>query len=347
MSVSIARIHLLLSVWTDLWFNVCDPAALLPGDVSAMIRTLERYALTTFDILGTLPVELAVEVLKEFDVKQLLALCLVSNLSGRRAKSILILSSNAFLPRCPRAGVLSSKARNSGSSTLCDFPLAILCRRESRKKRTDGEPARISSWSVCNSDHTSTIFLQASPFQGSLLPRAELVSWSRSRRDGAQRAQELCHLARRARRRSPHRILRRDVSPTSVRDLDARSLNLVIVRIACFSRRIRVWDLPTATCKLVLKAKAVSCLAFCASANVFAAGFHDVGRTQVWSSVSWQPLQLISGHLHGIRAIDINERYLVSAGADKGEPRSSSLLHGPELAVLELTERTCAPQPLS
>jgi pyrimidine and pyridine-specific 5'-nucleotidase len=82
---------------------------------------------------------------------------------------------------------------------------------------------------------------------------------------------------------------------------------------------IRVWDLPTATCKLVLKAKAVSCLAFCAAANVFAAGFHDVGRTQVWSSVTWQPLQTLGGHLHGIRAIDINERYLVSAGADKGK----------------------------
>lgn len=79
-----------------------------------------------------------------------------------------------------------------------------------------------------------------------------------------------------------------------------------------------MWDLPTATCKLVLQAKAVSCLAFCAAANVFAAGFHDVGRTQVWSSVSWQPLQTLGGHLHGIRAIDINERYLVSAGADKG-----------------------------
>jgi len=43
-----------------------------------MIRTLERYALSSFDVLGSLPEEIATEILKEFEVKELLELGLVS-----------------------------------------------------------------------------------------------------------------------------------------------------------------------------------------------------------------------------------------------------------------------------
>lgn len=40
-------------------------------------------------------------------------------------------------------------------------------------------------------------------------------------------------------------------------------------------------------------------------------------RVQVWSSVTWQPLQTLAGHLHGIRAVALDDHHLVSAGADK------------------------------
>jgi pyrimidine and pyridine-specific 5'-nucleotidase len=43
----------------------------------------------------------------------------------------------------------------------------------------------------------------------------------------------------------------------------------------------------------------------------------SAGGPQVWSSVTWQPLQTLSGHLHGIRAVALDGTYLVSAGADK------------------------------
>lgn len=46
-------------------------------------------------------------------------------------------------------------------------------------------------------------------------------------------------------------------------------------------------------------------------------GFHDVGRVHVFSSVTFEPLQRLAGHLNGIRAVALSSKVLVSAGADK------------------------------
>lgn len=40
-------------------------------------------------------------------------------------------------------------------------------------------------------------------------------------------------------------------------------------------------------------------------------------RVHVFSSVTFAPLQQLSGHLNGIRAVALSSRHLVSAGADK------------------------------
>jgi hypothetical protein len=58
-------------------------------------------------------------------------------------------------------------------------------------------------------------------------------------------------------------------------------------------RRIRVWDLTTGSCKLVLQAKAISCLEFYPDQEVFAIGFHDVGCVATSASRSaFRPLTL-------------------------------------------------------
>lgn len=43
----------------------------------------------------------------------------------------------------------------------------------------------------------------------------------------------------------------------------------------------------------------------------------DFRRVQVFSTVTWAPIQTLQGHLYGIRAVALSPKYLVSAGADK------------------------------
>ncbi|WRT65681.1 uncharacterized protein IL334_002626 [Kwoniella shivajii] len=94
-----------------------------------------------------------------------------------------------------------------------------------------------------------------------------------------------------------------------------------------YDETIRVWYLPSLTTihpssipdPLVIPAKSVSCLDYYPPAGVFVAGYHDVGRVQVWKRKgnNWDMMHTLSGHLHGIRAVALNENHLVSAGADK------------------------------
>ncbi|RXK40396.1 hypothetical protein M231_02229 [Tremella mesenterica] len=94
-----------------------------------------------------------------------------------------------------------------------------------------------------------------------------------------------------------------------------------------YDETIRVWHLPplqtihptSLSVPLILPAKSVSCLDFCPAAEVFVAGSHDIGRVQVYqkSGEEWKVVQTLSGHLHGIRAVAVNEKWMVSAGADK------------------------------
>jgi pyrimidine and pyridine-specific 5'-nucleotidase len=79
-----------------------------------------------------------------------------------------------------------------------------------------------------------------------------------------------------------------------------------------------VWDIDTGEEKKCLHVqKAVSCLDFLAEEEVFAVGFHDIGRVHLFSSLTFEPLQMLQGHLNGIKAIALSSKHLVSAGADK------------------------------
>ncbi|KAH7345326.1 hypothetical protein B0J17DRAFT_639418 [Rhizoctonia solani] len=84
-----------------------------------------------------------------------------------------------------------------------------------------------------------------------------------------------------------------------------------------YDETIRVWDIRSGEEKKCLKVKAISCLDFLPDEEVLVAGFHDVGRVQLFSTVTWAPIQTLQGHLYGIRAVALSPKYLVSAGADK------------------------------
>ncbi|KAH8110235.1 hypothetical protein DFH11DRAFT_1690946 [Phellopilus nigrolimitatus] len=85
-----------------------------------------------------------------------------------------------------------------------------------------------------------------------------------------------------------------------------------------YDETIRFWDIETGEMKKCLQVKKpVSCIDFLLEEEVFVAGFHDVGRVHLYSSVTFNPLQQLAGHLNGIRAVALSSRNLVSAGADK------------------------------
>jgi len=85
-----------------------------------------------------------------------------------------------------------------------------------------------------------------------------------------------------------------------------------------YDETIRFWDVETGEMKKCLQVKKpVSCVDFLADEEVFVVGFHDVGRVHLFSSLTFTPLQQLSGHLNGIRAVALSSKNLVSAGADK------------------------------
>ena len=118
-----------------------------------------------------------------------------------------------------------------------------------------------------------------------------------------------------------------------------------------YDETIRFWNIETGQMTKCLQVKKpVSCIDFlheegmCLSSNpatsslfvteVFVVGFHDVGRVvslslfgprlthrgsrvHLFSSLTFNPLQQLAGHLNGIRAVALSSKNLVSAGADK------------------------------
>ncbi|KDQ23405.1 hypothetical protein PLEOSDRAFT_1049697 [Pleurotus ostreatus PC15] len=85
-----------------------------------------------------------------------------------------------------------------------------------------------------------------------------------------------------------------------------------------YDETIRFWDVETGEMKKCLQVKKpVSCIDWLLEEEVFVVGFHDVGRVHLYSSLTYTPLQQLSGHLNGIRAVALSSRTLVSAGADK------------------------------
>ncbi|KAF9531327.1 hypothetical protein CPB83DRAFT_761404 [Crepidotus variabilis] len=85
-----------------------------------------------------------------------------------------------------------------------------------------------------------------------------------------------------------------------------------------YDETIRFWDIDTGEMKKCISVKKpVSCVDFLTEEEVFVVGFHDVGRVHLYSSVTYTPIQQLSGHLNGIRAVALSSKNLVSAGADK------------------------------
>ncbi|KAL4263510.1 hypothetical protein AB1N83_005087 [Pleurotus pulmonarius] len=85
-----------------------------------------------------------------------------------------------------------------------------------------------------------------------------------------------------------------------------------------YDETIRFWDVETGEMKKCLQVKKpVSCIDWLLEEEVFVVGFHDVGRVHLYSSLTYTPLQQLSGHLNGIRAVALSSKTLVSAGADK------------------------------
>ncbi|KAJ8454761.1 hypothetical protein ONZ45_g19177 [Pleurotus djamor] len=85
-----------------------------------------------------------------------------------------------------------------------------------------------------------------------------------------------------------------------------------------YDETIRFWDIETGEMKKCIQVKKpVSCVDWLLEEEVFVVGFHDVGRVHLYSSLTYTPLQQLSGHLNGIRAVALSSKTLVSAGADK------------------------------
>lgn len=75
---------------------------------------------------------------------------------------------------------------------------------------------------------------------------------------------------------------------------------------------IRVWHLPYAIASTdavpppqIIPARSVSSLDYYAPERVLATGSHDIGRATVWREVDgeWKVERILSGHLHGTRAV--------------------------------------------
>ncbi|KZT55534.1 hypothetical protein CALCODRAFT_518713 [Calocera cornea HHB12733] len=217
----------------------------LPGDISAMIRLLDKYLKSTFDVLGNLPEELAVLVLTHLSVPELLAAERVS-----RTWQQLVHHPSVWRFHCMRLAATDP------------VPLR--------------PPANPDGWE---------------PLYRGLHYREQ--NWALGL------AQTLRFLPGHA---------------GYVTTLHLKGKRLIS---GSYDETVRVWDLESGGLTKELRVKAVSCLDMLPDEEVFAVGFHDVGRVQVFSSLTWNVLQTLQGHLYGIRAIAMNSTYLVSAGADK------------------------------
>lgn len=73
-----------LRIWTfsllvvDLHPCFWYPVALLPGDIPLQILLLQKYLRSTFDIVGTLAPELALRILRELSIKEVVKVGMVS-----------------------------------------------------------------------------------------------------------------------------------------------------------------------------------------------------------------------------------------------------------------------------
>ncbi|CUA77611.1 F-box/WD repeat-containing protein pof1 [Rhizoctonia solani] len=217
----------------------------LPGDISAMIRMLEKYAASTFDIVGNLPEDVAIKIFAHFNVMELLEVETVS-----KKWHMLVRHPAIWRHLCMEL------------TSTDPVPLRPPPNPEDWEPLYRSLHHRERNWAT--GQVQSIRFLKGhTGFCTTLLLKGNrLISGS-------------------------------------------------------YDETIRVWDIRAGEEKKCLKVKAISCLDFLPDEEVLVAGFHDVGRVQLFSTVTWAPIQTLQGHLYGIRAVALSPKYLVSAGADK------------------------------
>ncbi|KAA1472736.1 hypothetical protein DENSPDRAFT_778779 [Dentipellis sp. KUC8613] len=218
----------------------------MPGDIRLQILLLEKYAKSTFDIVGNLAPDLTLKIFKHLTVQELVA---VEPVSKKWQEMV-------HMPALWKFHCL-------------------------RLTATDPMP---------------------------LKPPASPAGWEPLYRSLHHRESNF-----------------RNALPQSVRFLNGHTnfCTTLLLRgkrliSGSYDETIRFWDIETGELKKCLQVKKpVSCVDFLADEEVFVVGFHDVGRVHLFSSLTFNPLQQLAGHLNGIRAVALSSKNLVSAGADK------------------------------
>ncbi|TIA93154.1 hypothetical protein E3P99_00242 [Wallemia hederae] len=217
----------------------------LPHDISTTIRMLEQYAASAFDVLGTLPENIAIQILSHLDVREALGCRLVSKRWNDMMAMPGLWRSFALRLTASDPDPLSPPERDEGW-----FPLYRALHFRERNWRT-GQAQSIRFMR----GHTG--YVTSMQLKG-----GTLVTGS-------------------------------------------------------YDQTLRIWDMESAECTSILQAKAISCLDYLPRHKVLAAGYFDVGRVCLWSTLTNQQLQMLQGHNKGIRAVACNDEFLVSAGQDK------------------------------
>ncbi|KAF9197107.1 hypothetical protein BGZ50_000057 [Haplosporangium sp. Z 11] len=90
-----------------------------------------------------------------------------------------------------------------------------------------------------------------------------------------------------------------------------------------YDEKVRLWEAATGRCVKIWEAdSAISCVEALVDPNlsgggVVVAAFIDVGLVKVWSLQGPLNMHILSGHQKGVRAMAINDKYLVTAGFDQ------------------------------
>ncbi|KAF5390921.1 hypothetical protein D9757_004054 [Collybiopsis confluens] len=272
-----------------------------PGAVSKQILLLQKYLKSTYDILGNLSAPLALRVLLEFPVQEvILRLSLVSKRWHQVVHHYTFWRMHVYLlTRTDPVPVTPSNAHNykilapppKGLGDGGWFPLykSLFHLQKNLKEGL----AQSVLFLHGHTNHVTTLTLRgrrliSGSYDESIrfwqLPEKGVgVGMSRAAMEGAAGGSEI-------------KPRKGEVEKTEgVKEV-----------------------LKAAECKKVLKVgKVVSCVDWLIEEEVFVVGFHDVGRVHLFSSLTYTPLQQLSGHLNGIRAVALSSKNLVSAGADK------------------------------
>ncbi|GJJ69671.1 hypothetical protein EMPS_02019 [Entomortierella parvispora] len=122
----------------------------------------------------------------------------------------------------------------------------------------------------------------------------------------------------------------RKVKPASIQPLLAHSSYVTSVKdrgewivSGGYDEKVRLWEAASGKCvKMWEVGSAISCVELFIDATmegggVVVAAFVDVGVVKVWSLHGPLNMQSLTGHQKGVRAIAINETYLITAGHDQ------------------------------